>query len=122
MRDNLSKWSGWLGYIVNILVFGQSFFLLLLVNNSPMKAERDLIMLVICSISYLLSPFIAYKWPFVSGVLLVSVGLGLGVSNAILNIWVGIYYGFLPFVAGIAFLIKGICSSIEHYQHSIINS
>ena len=115
MIDNLSKWSGWLGYIINILAFAQIFSLLLVVNNSPGKAERDFVILVVLSVNYLLSPFIAYKWPFVSGVLLISVGLGLGVSMAILNTWVGIYYGFLPLISGIAFLIKGICPwKVDH--------
>ena len=114
MIDNISRWSRWLGYIVGILALAQivivSAFSLM---SSPYYAEGDLIIAAGLSLSLILSLILARWWPFISGILLISAGLAVGATNAIIYIWVGIFYGLLPLIAGIAFLITGFCSWVE---------
>ena len=102
MIYNIFKWTG---YIVGILAGVQIFIVSLIQINVVIGVGLGLY--------YLLSLYIAVERPFISGVLLISAGLVVGIPNADINIWAGTFWGLLPLISGITFLIAGICSWIE---------
>ena len=103
--NNIHKIFKWAGYIVGILAGAQILIVSLI--------QIDFVVAVGLSLYYLLSLYIAVERPFISGVLLITAGLVVGIPNATINICAGIFWGLLPLISGIAFLIAGIFSWID---------
>ena len=76
-------------------------------------AELDFWITVLLCLVYFCGLIIAFWNQTISGILLLSVGLAIGIPTAILNIWAGVFYGLPPMIAGIAFLIGVLFFSLK---------
>jgi len=115
--DNLVRVLLWVGYIVGIIALHLGFLVSLMRTENTVWDYILPIALILIPIVGLL---LAYKWPFIVGVVLINTGLFIGVPIIPTNVWAAAFFALPLLVTGFVFLLAGIfswvSSSLEKYN------
>lgn len=107
----MSRSLAWVGYVVGVIALGQGIILTLM--PSVFHSVWNYILPIVLVLTPAVSLILASRWALIAGAQLMVAGLYLGTLTITLNVWVAAFYALPVLVAGLAFLLSGILSSIE---------
>ncbi|MFC2038833.1 hypothetical protein ACFLUG_03580 [Chloroflexota bacterium] len=108
---NIFRYTGYAFLAIGLL----SLMFIITVSIPSLNIDDGVTLIVL--LFYIGSLFLAHQRPIITGIILITITLAVGVPPIITSyIWVGALYGLPPLIAGIAFIISGIWTSMEEKQ------
>jgi len=101
----------WVGYGVGVAALGLDVLIVMMRRESD--GDWDYFLPITLVGIPVVSLVLASRWPLIAGLALIAAGLSVGVPIATINVWVGAFYGLPVLVAGLAFLVSSILSSMK---------
>ena len=107
----MADWLMRTGYVVVTLALVWNSFLVFMRSES--YGVWDYVLPVALVLTPLISIILIHRWPLVSGIALVAVGLYVGIPIVAINVWVAGIYAVPVLLSGLLFLPAAILQLVE---------